>query len=170
VPSASLKLPGLNFWLWSLAMRSCHLSRTRPFEPRDLDHVASAANRAVWKSYAFFGYDHPVSVTRARLIEALQEGSEFWVSEVSGIPVGILGLYPNFIDKLFIAPEWQSAGAGSALIDCAKSLYPTHLELHCAQENHVACRFYERHGFRAKAYRMAHSPLIPEIVFRWERR
>ena len=29
----------------------------------------------------------------------------------------------------------------------AKSLFPDHLELHCAQQNYPACRFYEREQF-----------------------
>jgi putative acetyltransferase len=151
-------------------MQSRHLFQIRPYEPRDLDLLASAANRAIYISYAFFGYANPIAVTRSRLVDALQAGSELWVPETDGAAIGVLGLFPNFIDKLFIAPEWQGAGVGSALVAWAKSIYPCYLELRCAQENHVACRFYERHGFRAKTHRMADRPVIPEIVFRWEGR
>jgi GNAT superfamily N-acetyltransferase len=151
-------------------MHCRHLFQIRPYEPRELDLVASAANRAIYISYAFFGYAHPIAVTRSRLVEALEEGSELWVPEIDGAAIGVLGLFPNFIDKLFVAPEWQFAGIGTALIAFAKSIYPTHLELRCAQENHAACRFYEKHGFRAKTHRMAARPVIPEIVFRWEGR
>jgi GNAT superfamily N-acetyltransferase len=149
-------------------MRSRHLFQIRAYEPRDLNHVVDAANRAIRNAYAFFGHDHPLGVTRDRLIEALARGSTLWVPEANGAPAGVLGLFPNFVDKLFVTPEWQCGGIGTALLDFAKSIYSTHLELRCAQENHAACRFYEKCGFRPKVHRIADRPSIPEIVYRWE--
>ena len=53
-------------------------------------------------------------------MEALAEGQDFWIPEVSGVIAGVLTLRPNFIDKLFLAPQWQGLGIGSALIAKAK--------------------------------------------------
>jgi putative acetyltransferase len=143
------------------------LIEIRRFAPRDLDDAARAANAACWQAYAYFGYAHPVSTTRKRLIEALADGQDFWVAEVAGSVAGIMTLHPHFIDKLFIAPHRQGLGLGTRLMARAKALYPDHLELHCAQQNYPACRFYEREQFRPALTRLDDSIGIPEIVYRW---
>ena len=148
-------------------MRTAHLFHIRPYEPRDLDFAAEAANAACRQAYAYFGYNHPVSVTRTRLGEALAEGQRCFVPEVDGVVVGVLTLKPAFIDKLFIAPHWQGLGIGSACLDFAKSLYPSGIELHSAQQNFDACRLYERHGFIAVTHLIFEPIGIGDIVYRW---
>jgi GNAT superfamily N-acetyltransferase len=144
-----------------------HLFSIRRYHPRDLDAAARAANAACWQAYAIFGYDYPVAVTRSRLEEALDEGQDFWIPEIDGVIAGILTLLPNFIDKLFLAPQWQSLGIGSACIAKAKSLFPDFLELHCAQQNYPACRFYERHGFIPHEHRVYAPMGVGDIIYRW---
>lgn len=148
-------------------MLKAHLFRIRPYEPRDLDAAARAANAACRQAYAYFGYNHPVAVTRTRLAEALAEGQRCFVPESDGVVVGILTLKPAFIDRLFIAPVWQGLGFGTALIDFTKSLYPAGIELHCAQQNFGACRLYERHGFVPVTHLIFEPLGIGDVVYRW---
>ena len=148
-------------------MHKSHLFRIRPYEPLDLDLAAEAANAACRQAYAYFGYNHPVSVTRFRLAEALAEGQRCFVPEVGGVVIGILTLKPAFIDRLFITPDWQGFGFGSACIDLAKTLYPSGIELHCAQQNFAACRLYERHGFVAVTHLIFEPLGIGDVVYRW---
>ena len=148
-------------------MPTAELVQIRRFHPRDLDDAARAANAACRQAYAFFGYSHHVGTTHQRLLEALDEGQDFWIAEIAGAVAGIMTLMPHFIDKLFFAPHHQARGLGSAMISKAKSLFPDRLELHCAQQNYAACRFYERHGFRPVTYRLDDTIGIPEIVYRW---
>jgi putative acetyltransferase len=150
-------------------MKNGHLFQIRRFHPRDLDAAARAANAACWQAYAFLGYDMPASFTRSRLELALAEGQDFWIPEIDGIVAGVLTLKPHFIDKLFLAPQWQGLGIGSALITKAKALFPDHVELHCAQQNYPACRFYERHGFTAHEYQFD-DWAGGDIVYRWSGR
>jgi putative acetyltransferase len=151
-------------------MPTPELIQIRPFHPRDLDDAARAANAACRRAYAFFGYSHHVETTRRRLLEALDEGQDFWIAEIAGAVAGIMTLMPNFIDKLFFAPHHQARGLGSAMIFKAKSLFPDYLELHCAQQNYAACRFYEHHDFQPATYRLDSTIGIPEIVYRWNGR
>lgn len=145
-----------------------HLFQIRRFHPRDLDAAARAANAACWQAYAIFGYDYPVAVTRSRLEQALDDGQDFWIPEVDGVVAGVFTLSPHFIDKLFLAPQWQGLGIGSACIAKAKSLFPDFLELHCAQQNYSACLFYERHGFVAHEHRIDAPMGVGDIVYRWQ--
>src|SRR5262245_56406710 len=123
-------------------MFKAHLFRIRPYEARDLDAAAQVANAACRKAYACFGYNHSVAATRSRLAEALSEGQRGFVPEAGGVVIGILTLKPSYIDRLFIAPEWQGCGFGSACLEFVKSLFPSGIELHCAQQNFSACRLY----------------------------
>jgi GNAT superfamily N-acetyltransferase len=148
-------------------MRKSHLFRIRSYDPRDLDAAAEAANAACRQAYAFFGYNHPVSMSRKRLTDSLKEGQKFFVPEINGVVAGILTLKPAYIDRLFIAPHWQGLGIGSACLDLAKSLCPSGLELHCAQQNFGACRLYERHGFVAVTHLIFKPVGIGDIVYRW---
>ena len=148
-------------------MPTTHLFRIRPFEERDLDDAAAAANAACRQAYAYFGYNSPVSVSRARLLEARDEGQLMFVPEVAGVVTGILTLRDHFIDKLFLAPEWHGRGIGTACLDFSKRLYPDWLDLHCAQQNYGACRLYERAGFRAIAHRIYEPIGVGDIIYRW---
>ena len=64
--------------------------------------------------------------------------------------VGFLALKPatGCLDQLFVAPEAQGRGIGRLLLDLAKDTLPRGLWLRTAEDNHRACRFYERTGFR----------------------
>lgn len=148
-------------------MRPAHLFRIRPFEPRDLDAAAAAANAACRQAYAYFGYDDPVARTHSRLAEAVAQGELCFVPEISGVVAGILTLQPSFIDRLFIAPHWQGFGMGSACLDLAKTLYPHGIELHCAQQNYGARRLYERHGFIAVTHEIFQPIGIGDVIYRW---
>ena len=148
-------------------MFKAHLFRIRPYETRDLDAAAQAANAACRQAYAYFGYNHSVAATRTRLMEALAEGQRGFVPEADGVVIGILTLKPSYIDRLFIAPEWQGFGFGSACLDFVKLRFPSGIELHCAQQNFAACRLYERHGFVPVTHLIYEPVGIGDVIYRW---
>jgi GNAT superfamily N-acetyltransferase len=76
------------------------------------------------------------------------ERDEIWLDEDDGSLTGFAGLKDDVLTHLYVDPERQGRGIGSALLDHAKSLRPDRLELWVFQKNDGARRFYERHGFR----------------------
>ena len=56
-------------------------------------------------------------------------------------------LADDWVDQLYVAPEWTGNGLGSRLIEVAKRRRPGGLQLWTFQSNLGAQRFYERHGF-----------------------
>ncbi len=143
------------------------LTRVRPYAPRDLEAAAAAVNAAARCAYAYFGWNLGVHVTRAWIADDAKQWTGTWVAEISGHVAGFMALKDGFLDQLFIAPHWQNRGLGYALMQKAKSIHPHGLELHCAQGNRPACRFYERHGFVAVAHRIYRPAGIGDIVYRW---
>ena len=154
--------------LITVSYRPCRISRQRSLAvKRSMPHADPALSKFAGLRHATStmppappmppaGRPMPFSAMRIRfqrhasdLLEALDEGQDFWVAEVAGAVAGIMTLQPHFIDKLFIAPHQARPGPrhrGSWRK--AKSFFPDHLELHCAQQNYPACRFYEREQFR----------------------
>jgi putative acetyltransferase len=140
----------------------------RDFRPGDIDAVAAAVNASARQAYAFFGWDYPVSVTKQRLLDKGPEWTYQRVAVADGIPVGWLALTPNFIDQIFVAPEWQGKGAGRKFMAEAKRVHADFLELDCAAENRLARRFYEHHGFTAIRHGIHETMGFAEVTYRWQ--
>jgi GNAT superfamily N-acetyltransferase len=51
------------------------------------------------------------------------------------------------VEHLYVRPDVQRAGIGSALLEVAKNRRPSGLRLWVFQRNHGARAFYARHGF-----------------------
>jgi GNAT superfamily N-acetyltransferase len=84
---------------------------------------------------------------RPKLGRWIFERHEVWVAERDGSIVGFAGVSPGWLDHLYVDPDAQNAGIGTALLEHAKRLQPGGLELWVFQRNDGARRFYERHGF-----------------------
>ena len=93
---------------------------------------------------------------------------EIWVAEQQGRLAGFLAIRASYIDRLYVLPEVQRLGIGTALLRLAMSLSPDGLELHTHQKNLVARRFYERHGFRAIRFGVSPPPENePDVEYHW---
>ncbi|MFL5282215.1 MAG: GNAT family N-acetyltransferase [Rhodopila sp.] len=74
--------------------------------------------------------------------------NRFRVARSAGQPVGYIVVYEDRLDDLYVLPDWQAQGVGSALLAAAKSLSPQRLKLSTFQRNVRARAFYEARGFR----------------------
>jgi GNAT superfamily N-acetyltransferase len=73
---------------------------------------------------------------------------ELWVAESEELEMlALLVLDGDWIDQLYVAPEWTGRGVGSRLVEIAKRERPQSLRLWTFVSNGRAQRFYERHGF-----------------------
>lgn len=74
--------------------------------------------------------------------------AEVRVAEVEGRVTGFIAWTPGEIDHLYIHPDCQGRGVGTALLlEALKDCDPG-VELWVFQKNRDAIRFYEKHGFR----------------------
>ncbi len=85
---------------------------------------------------------------RPKLGGWIMERHEIWVADERGRVTGFAGLTPGRLDHLYVDPEAQNRGVGTALLERAKILQPDGLQLWVFQRNEGARRFYRRHGFR----------------------
>jgi GNAT superfamily N-acetyltransferase len=74
---------------------------------------------------------------------------EVWVACSGEDIVALLVLDGEWLDQLYVAPEFTGQGVGGQLVETAKGARPGGLQLWTFQRNAGARRFYERHGFMA---------------------
>jgi ribosomal protein S18 acetylase RimI-like enzyme len=103
----------------------------------------------------------------------IAEENDIWVAierHIAGL-VGILGFLAIAGDRLgwlYVDPDAQGRGIGTALLEKAKDLSPAGLTLHTHQRNQRARAFYERRGFRAVGFGVSPPPENePDVLYKF---
>jgi ribosomal protein S18 acetylase RimI-like enzyme len=102
---------------------------------------------------------------------------DVWLAEQDGSPLGFLAIRRSrtngweTLEKLYVDPDAQSRGIGTALLEQAKRLRPDGLYLWVFEKNTGARRFYERHGFRVVTLRFGaaadNMEKEPDALYAW---
>ena len=84
----------------------------------------------------------------------LTEGETIWVAEHEGQRLGFASLWleDNFLHHLFVSPQVQGQGVGSALLQHVQRQFTAKGALKCLLKNHAALTFYQRHGWQLVGY------------------
>jgi ribosomal protein S18 acetylase RimI-like enzyme len=96
--------------------------------------------------------------------------NELWVVEMDDHPVAFLAIRDEFIDRLYVHPDYQNRGIGRTLLDHAHQLSPDHLWLYTLQINLNARAFYEKNGFIAEKFGISPPPESePDVEYHWRK-
>ena len=114
--------------------------------PGDADAVADIL-LAARAEMTYLPQLHTDDEVRDWVRTGLVPAREVWIAVLDGRSAGFLALAGDQIDHLYVHPDAQGVGLGSALLDRAKERRPNGLRLWVFQRNTGARRFYERHGF-----------------------
>src|SRR5688572_25238021 len=124
----------------------------RPARPQDADALAGILRAAMRGAMPSLPELHTPDDDRRFLGEVVLPEQEVWVAEADGVVAGFTALGTRegveFMEHLYVAPEHQRRGIGTALMEKAKARRPTGFRLWVFQRNAGARDFYERHGFR----------------------
>ncbi len=83
--------------------------------------------------------------------------------------VGFIAFRDGWIDQLYVLPDWQSQGIGSALLAAVQAQF-SRLELVAFQRNSAARAFYLARGFRLVCERDGdNEEREPDGLFAWSR-
>ncbi|MCL4274572.1 MAG: GNAT family N-acetyltransferase [Anaerolineales bacterium] len=94
--------------------------------------------------------------------------NKMWVYEINQNPVGFLAMQNDFIDRLYVHPQFHRQGIGTALIEFARTLSPNHLWLYTDQANKMSRAFYEKNGFIAEKFGVSPPPESePDVEYHW---
>jgi ribosomal protein S18 acetylase RimI-like enzyme len=143
----------------------------RPARAEEYDEVAR-----VWmNSWASTGIDTAsdllLTQLRARVRTDLANGWSLYVADDGGRLAAMLALHlpDNYLDQLFVAPEYQGKSLGRMLLAFTRAHLPDEIWLRCVRENEKAWRWYEREGFVFE--KEAVSPVTGHMMkyYRWKK-
>lgn len=94
-----------------------------------------------------------------------------WVAVEGESVAGYMAMDGAELNDLYVHPDMQGGGIGTALLDKAKELSPGHLGLWTFQRNARARRFYERRGFRVVEFTDGrdNEEREPDVRYEWSR-
>lgn len=84
--------------------------------------------------------------------------------------VGMIAFDDAFITQLYVDPEYQHIGIGSALVELAKDTAQYRLQVFTVEMNHAARLFWKKHGFREKAVSpQRNAEGLTDLLCEWQR-
>ena len=91
-----------------------------------------------------------------------------WIVETDHLVVAFMAMKDDFIDHLYVHPEFQRRGVGQMLLEFAKQRSPKHVWLYTLQINSNARAFYEKNGFVPEVYGISPAPENePDVQYHW---
>jgi len=96
--------------------------------------------------------------------------AEVWFAVEDQLPLGILSLEgTDWLEQLYVLPQAQGRGVGTALIRRSKELRPRGLQLWAFESNTVGCTFYENRGFSAveRTTGQGNEERAPDVRYQW---
>ena len=99
------------------------------------------------------------------------EENQLWVVEVDNRPIAFMAMNQEFVDQLYIYPDYWRQGIGNALLNLAREQSPEHVWLYTLQINVNARAFYEKNGFVAEKFGISPPPESePDVEYHWRRK
>jgi ribosomal protein S18 acetylase RimI-like enzyme len=97
--------------------------------------------------------------------------NRIWVVDVDNRPVAFMAMNKDFVDQLYIHPNYWRQGIGNALLNVAREQSPEHVWLYTLQINVNARAFYEKNGFVAEKFGISPPPESePDVEYHWRRK
>jgi len=144
----------------------------REYKPKDFDVVTILWRIAREKSVPEFQREkgHFFYEDQEYFQNKILERAQVWVTEMKGYPVAFMAMENDFIDQLYIHPDYWRQGIGKMLLDFAKERFPDHLWLYTLQVNVNARAFYEKNDFVAEKFGFSDPPENePDVQYHWRR-
>jgi ribosomal protein S18 acetylase RimI-like enzyme len=116
--------------------------------PEDAAVLTDIHVRARRESMSYLPDTNSAEEVLAWIREVVLTHDEVWVAARGEDVVGFLALSDDLLYHLYVYPEDQGQGAGSALLDLVKELRPGGFRLWVFQRNEQARGFYEHRGLR----------------------
>ena len=152
-------------------MRTDNAQRTiRTFQPADEADVVEIWHRSGRATYTFLPTWQAFTLEQARWVfeHIIRPNCAIWVATLDARVVASLAMQGTYIARLYVDPrEWRKDW-GTQLVNFAKQLSPSGLELHTHQANVAARALYKRHGFRAVKCGLSPAPeSAPDVEYHW---
>jgi len=129
-----------------VSVKTCTLRR---YTSSDEDAAIELWRRTWQQHYPHLNFSERVDRWRARWRNELVPVARIVLAEADGALAGFVTVDPKtmYLDQIVVAPEQWGSGVALALLNEAKRISPTGLDLLVNKDNARAIRFYEKHGF-----------------------
>ena len=118
----------------------------RQLELADMDAAARVHRAAFDRALPWLTGLHTPEEDRWFYRERMFKTCTLWGAFDDNVMTGVIAFRDDWIEQLYVLPEAQGRGVGSALLDVAKRT-SEQLQLWTFQRNAGARRFYQAHGF-----------------------
>jgi GNAT superfamily N-acetyltransferase len=142
----------------------------RTYQPEDFDAVTILWRIAREKSLPGFQRQkgHFFYEDRDYFRDRILTKNGVWVAGFAERPVAFIAMQNDFIDQLYVHPDYWRQGIGVCLLNFAKERSPKHLWLYTLQININARAFYEKNGFTAERFGFSDPPENePDVEYHW---
>jgi ribosomal protein S18 acetylase RimI-like enzyme len=141
------------------------IRRARPEDAEEIGETFVAS----LETLTFLPRLHTPEETRRFIREIVPRDHEIWVAEDNGRVVGFAAIGDDTLGHLYVHPDAQGRGLGSALLDKTKELRPDGFTLWTFPQNDRACAFYERRGLRAIRFTdgSGNEEKLPDVQYEW---
>jgi putative acetyltransferase len=121
----------------------------RPYLPDDEDAAIQLWQRTWAQHYPHIDFAKRVDWWRERWRQELAPSATISIAEDSDRMVGFVTVDPKtgYLDQIVVAPEAWGSEVANKLMDEARRISPTGLDLKVNADNARAIRFYEKQGF-----------------------
>jgi ribosomal protein S18 acetylase RimI-like enzyme len=145
--------------------------RLRVAQPGDADAITAIHIAARREAMPWLAVVHTDEETRDWVASVVLPNQAVRVAEVDGVVVGYAAHDDAELNALYVDPQHQGRGVGTALVRDAMAASPGELWLWTFQRNAPARRFYERHGFVAieETDGAGNEEREPDVRYWWER-
>lgn len=141
----------------------------RRYQPHDEDAAMALWLRTWQATYPRIDFTARLDWWRARWRGELVPNTEIVIAESKGAMVGFVTIDPRtlYLDQLVVAPECWGTHLGAALVEAARRISPSGLDLDVNVDNARAVRFYERRGFSISGAGVNPNSGTPVHRMRW---
>jgi GNAT superfamily N-acetyltransferase len=95
-------------------------------------------------------------------------GGEAWVFDMDGAPVGYAAMKGDELHDLYVAPEAQRRGVGSALFERVQAAYPDGFRFWVFRDNTRARPFYDARGcVVVDSSEGDNEEQLPDVLYEW---
>jgi putative acetyltransferase len=122
--------------------------KLRPYTSADEGAAIALWQRTWQQAYPHLDFAARVDWWRARWRDELVPTARIVIAERNDAIAGFVTVdATGYLDQIVVAPEAWGTPVATALLNEAKRIAPTGLELLVNQDNERAVRFYKKHGF-----------------------
>jgi GNAT superfamily N-acetyltransferase len=142
----------------------------RAYFQTDFDAVTWLWRRARLQAFPEFEqrHSHTYEEDRAYFRANILPQNQIWVAELDGRLAGFMAQREDFIDQLYVDPDFQHRGIGTRFLALARRNSPSSLYLYTLEVNTNGRAFYAKNGFRAVKFSLSPPPENePDIEYRW---